>query len=355
MIFIYLALFVLCFIGAKYSFRGFNTEGYLSRNTTDSIKGVFIALVFFSHFAQYCTYTSEFDIAGKKVSLWLGQLIVTMFLFYSGYGVSEAIKKKGSGYVKPFPKNRILKTLLHFDVAILLFIVMNLLLGRNFDIKTVLLSLVAWTSVGNSNWYIFAVLVLYAVTWIGFSVIKKNNYAAAGIVTLLTVLYVVAMGFVRPKEAWWYDTVLCYALGMWFSLLKPQIEAILTKNNLVWLVCTAVIGGGFYATSLYRNIFSVKVVCMLLFCLLLVILSLKFTVSNKILSWMGRYTFELFILQRIPMIVLKRLGLGDVNMYLFFFASLALTVVMSMGFRKAEDLLDSLIFGVGSKKSENKA
>ena len=54
------------------------------------------------------------------------------------------------------------------------------------------------------------------------------------------------------------------------------------------------------------------------------------------------------------MIVLKRLGLGDVNMYLFFFASLALTVVMSLGFRKAEDLLDSLIFGAGNKKSENK-
>lgn len=62
------------------------------------------------------------------------QLVVVMFLFYSGYGVGESFKRKGDGYVKSMPRHRILATLLNFDVAVIVFILLGLALGHPIDI-----------------------------------------------------------------------------------------------------------------------------------------------------------------------------------------------------------------------------
>ena len=43
-------------------------------------------------------------------------LMVTMFLFYSGYGVFESIKKKKEKYINTIPKRRFLKTLINFAI-----------------------------------------------------------------------------------------------------------------------------------------------------------------------------------------------------------------------------------------------
>ena len=137
---------------------------------------------------QYYTYTSEFDKLGGNVSRTLGQMIVVMFMFYSGYGIGESVKRKGMGYIKSFPKNRVLKTLLHFDVAILIYFILSLILELNYPSGQVALAFIGWTSIGNSNWYIFAVIILYVITWIAFSIFRKNKVAAAAGVTLLTVV-----------------------------------------------------------------------------------------------------------------------------------------------------------------------
>ena len=46
----------------------------------------------------------------------------------------------------------------------------------------------------------------------------------------------------------------------------------------------------------------------LCFALLVVFGSMKFTVHNRVLEWLGKHTFEIFILQRLPMKVLSKAG-----------------------------------------------
>lgn len=134
---------------------------YLGREQCDSIKGVFILFVFFSHFMGYVG-----RVGGYVIDTHLGQMMVTLFLFYSGYGVMESIKKKGDEYVKSMPKRRILTTLVNFDIAVLAFIALDLILGRPITIKLTLLSFVCWESVGNSNWYIFAIICCYIAAFV---------------------------------------------------------------------------------------------------------------------------------------------------------------------------------------------
>ena len=342
MVFYYAALAVLVCVGMKISFKGFEREDALSMRTTNSLRGICIMLVMLSHFKSYCSpYKAAVDVLGGRISEELGQLIVVMFLFYSGYGVCESIQKKGSGYVRSFPKNRVLKTLAHYDLALIPFLAVGLLMGTRFPAKKIIAAVFAWDNLGNSNWYIFAMLVLYLFTWLAFTVLGRHKYLAAALVTALTVGYMLVVS--RLQGYWWYDTVLCYALGMWFSLFKKQIVSFVTKNNMIWAVIVLLLAVGLrYSHWVSRDV-GWRVAEALCFALLVVFGSMKFTVHNRVLEWLGKHTFEIFILQRLPMKVLSKAGLAPHHV-LFFAAALAITLALSFLFGWLMKKLDSVLF-----------
>lgn len=158
------------YIGSSYN----NTNlfhGALERNITDSIKGICILYVFLRHVQQYIptdAISGTLDYFFICFDCRVRQLLVVMFLFYSGYGVMEAIKRKGSVYVNSIPKKRFLTTLLNFDVAIIFFVILDLFINIPLALNQTLLAFTGWTSVGNSNWYIFCILILYISTYLSF-------------------------------------------------------------------------------------------------------------------------------------------------------------------------------------------
>ena len=213
MTFILLLFLCVCIYNSKFSGINNYFEDYLSLEKTTSIKGIFILLVFFSHFGSYVEFNSIFDLHYVKLrSLW-GQTIVTMFLFYSGYGILESINKK-SNYIDNMPVKRILKTLLDFDIAVIIFLIVQILLGKEYGIKKIVLSLIGWDGIGNSNWFIFSILITYIFTYVAFSVYKNNILKSIVAVSLLTIIFI---GFMRIyRESYWYNTTFCYVIGMWY-------------------------------------------------------------------------------------------------------------------------------------------
>ncbi len=339
---VYISLLVLAFVGAKFSFKSFNTKEYLSMDSTNAVRGVFMMLIFLSHMMQYYNYTQKIDVMGGNISKALGQMIVVMFMFYSGYGIGESVKRKGAAYIKSFPTNRVLKIWLHFAIGVFVYFVLSLILGIKYPAGQVALAFVGWTSIGNSNWYIFAVVILYFITWVAFSVAKKNRIIAAGIVTALTVAYIVIMFFF--KEYWWFDTVLCYVAGLWYSLFKEKLEALLTKNNIVWLLVVVASAVGWWFSHLHRILPAVRILESVLFALFVVALSLKVSIRCKPLVWLGKYTFEIYILMRIPMKLLGIWGVSAFNLYVYFASTLVATLAISFLFSKLLAGVDKLVF-----------
>ena len=154
MFFFLIAYVFVCLWGVKINFSSKINEDYLSINNTQAIKGIFILLVFFSHFNSYVSFENGMDIFYEKIISVFGQTMVTLFLFYSGYGVVESIKKKGLPYINQIPYKRVLVTLLKFDVAVVLFLIAGLALREEMLFSQIVLSFFAWDSIGNSNWYI---------------------------------------------------------------------------------------------------------------------------------------------------------------------------------------------------------
>ncbi|MDO4345410.1 MAG: hypothetical protein Q4C50_11460 [Eubacteriales bacterium] len=275
---------------------------------------------------------------------WLGQAVVTMFIFYSGYGVYESIKLKGKEYISAFPRRRILITLVNYALAILIFLCADLMLGKVPKATNILLAFTGWTSIGNSNWYIFAMLCLYIITWLSFIVFSKNHAAALCSVTLLSLVYVILMQRFKPSEGWWYNTFFCYAMGMWYSFCKESIEEFLRR-------------GGHYFLALFSVSFCVLLLrpftkhliiyetWSLLFTAMVVLITMKVSIHSRLLYWCGKHTFELYILQRLPMMILHNFHI-DQYPYVFLLLTLACIFPMVYLFSKLLHMVDNKILSV---------
>lgn len=358
---VYILLFAaVCLYGMKISNKESNSyfSDYLSVNKTMSIKGIFIIVVFFAHFNSYVTYTLPIDVTYYKLFSLLGQRIVTLFLFYSGYGVMESIKKKKMSYVKRIPVQRFLGTLFRFDIAIILFLIVNIVLKREFTIPQLLLSFVGWDSLDNSNWYIFAILIAYLITYISFMICrdKGNYYPAALLVTIGAVVYVYILAHFELKQGYWFNTMILYPCGIWYSLLKDKIDKIVNKNFMVWLCAFVLAIVGEYLTFKYASVsFAIYSASMILFAAVVILFTMRFSIDNKVLRWCGKHLFGLYILQRIPMILFSELGLASYNIYLYFAVCFVSSVILAWLFEKYIGKLWHLISTPKAKiKSENK-
>ena len=120
---IILLIFIL-FVLLTCRYANYN-EKYLSKDQTDAVKGIFIFIVFLSHFLSYQPILSNgiIDKYGVLFPKKLGQLMVTLFLFYSGYGLMESAIKKGKNYINKLPTKRILKTLINFDIVVIIYMI----------------------------------------------------------------------------------------------------------------------------------------------------------------------------------------------------------------------------------------
>lgn len=344
-----LFILIISFIGIKIYFKKFNKE-YLSITSTNCIKGIFILFVFFSHAMQYISVNHWYDSTILYLRGHLSQLIVVMFLFYSGYGVYESFKKKGIPYANSMPKNRILKTLFHFDIAVLCYIVLNLCLQNPMTTKQIALSFIGWTSVGNSNWYIFATLGLYIITYASIKAFpKKQAILSIWIQTFLFILFISI--FRGSYNAYCYNTLLCFPLGITYSYYKDSIEKAIQKNNFAYLVSFFT---SLLATFVFYYLRTDNLWCYELwaisFTLLIVLITMKVHLQSPILNWLGKNLFWLYILQRIPMLILQYYRITNYP-YLFFIISFIATILLAYEFSFIFQKIDKKLF----KKTKSRA
>lgn len=328
MIIILLILLALTCFGLK---KADDQEVCLKKEHTDAIKGFFIIIVFYSHILPYLTssgvsFSPVWDIPANNVIKTIGQLMVVMFLFYSGYGVMESIQRKGDSYIRAIPVKRVLSTFINYSIAILVFLLMNSLLGIHYPFRQYLLSLIAWESVGQSNWYIFAIICCYISTYISFLLFKEKRIAFLATLLLLGVYICLLHEF---KENWWYNIILSYPAGMMISLYKKYIMSFLEQR---YILCLSGLTLLFVLLFHYRNSTPTYLACAITFAYLVFVISYKFVVKNAFLTWCGKNLFQIYVYQRIPMIALSSLFPDFVRLhhYIYVLCCLAVTMLLAI-------------------------
>lgn len=345
MICLLILLVIICLLHVKIHKRF--DENFLCKSNTTGIKGLFVILVFIAHVLQYIVLQD--NMADKLLDFCmgvLGQNIVVVFLLYSGFGIGEAIKSKGHAYISTIPYNRILKTWINFLGALVLYWILDLcILHGGYGTKEYLLSIFAWESIGNSTWFVFGILICWGATWLSFVLLHDRRKAYICLCILL-IIYILVIKNLKNGHAW-YDTILCYPLGMAVSFGKARVDRILTSNlktgiivllSSFWIVIRLFVPQNIVVRELQSILFAVFV---------LTVVS-RITVNNKILQWFGTHTFSIYILQRIPMNLLAFWGINSSFRWGYILMCLSITCVLAYVF-------DKIIFDLDKKLCKGKS
>lgn len=246
----------------------------------------------------------------------------------------ESIKRKGKDYVRQIPRKRFLSVLINFDIAVVIFIVVDLLLKKTLTVKQCLLSFTGWESVGNSNWYIFIILLMYLTTYLAFYKNESDDFRKPLLVSIgLTFVFCLGMSYLKAE--YWYNTMFCYTAGLVFSGYKDKIEEFVKSHYWLILIVSLIVlliidRIPYSAKGLIYNAFAV------VFCACVVLGTMKFKINSHMLLWCGKNLFPLYIYQRVPMIILSSVNDGAFAAdYPFLFTStcMLITVLITLGYK----------------------
>ena len=337
MIAILAVIAILCLWGVRFS--PFH-EDYCAKEPTTAIKGVLALIILTSHIRGYIllqpTTVNHLFLAFFQ---YLDQSMGALYFFYSGFGICQSLKHK-KHYRNHFLKNRFLKTLLHFDLAVLLYVLASFIprAGHLYPLKNYLFCWTGWESVGNSNWFMFVILALYLIA---FAMMWTREGWMALKVLIPTVILWIILYFIHMGQYWWYDTLLTFPLGMLFAEVKSHVDQALRKPLFWWLSFLG-LAVTYIGTHHLIGVDQWGIVnC--IFCLLIVVGSMKVQIGNPVLKWLGINAFAIYILQRLPMNILSGFGL---NGYVAVFVPLAiaLSFLLAWGFTMTTDRIDRKLF-----------
>lgn len=355
--FLYLILLVvLCLWGLKFS--GFREE-YISKDQTDSLKGIFVIMIVFSHLRSFMPLISTWDRMYSAVFTLLGQMPVVLFFFYSGYGIMESVKRK-PGYIDGFFKKRILKLLLDYNIVMVLYAIYHTCTGTFFSAERYLLSWCGWESLETvnteGNWFLFVILQLYLITFIAFQLFKKNmvkdnNNFLWLVLCFTTVMSVVLMGllYASGRDEYWYNTLFVYSFGMLYSILRDPIERAMRKTGCYILALGVVCAG--VALILFLGLKDVASYSVMgcLFASFAVLVSMHVRIQNSVLIWFGKLSFSVYILQKVSMRLFNTVGLST-QPILYTAACLVFTMVLAQLHNMAANKLSGLLLKAGKQQ-----
>ncbi len=311
MAFWYLLILIVSLIGVRLRREGFFPD-FLGKEQCKAVKGFFILLVFLGHAIisiRNCGFSSDRMIDRLAFRIWseMGQLVVVMFFFYSGYGVMSSLRTKGLKYLESYPQNRLLTTLVNFDIAVFCYLLLNWALGIRAGFSKVALSMIGWESVGNSNWFIFVILFCYLAFYLAFWVVRNNDLVGSMLVVMLVFAGMLALHRFKGNT-YWYDTMLVFPVGVFYALYAEKITEAIQKHywwTLAFLAGVFLVLHFGHIRSFHGLTLNIKAI---VFSLLIVVLTMKVQVGNPWLLWCGLSLFPLYIYQRLPMLAIRGLA-----------------------------------------------
>lgn len=161
------------------------------------LMGLAIIMVVFHHL----TLRTSVGLLGKGYMFLrvTGAMGVDIFLFLSGLGLFYSFRKNPD--IKVFYKKRLIRIIPTYVLICAPFYAFKYLIGTNFDIKGFLLhlSLISYWIDGSCDWYIAAIIVLYALFPLFYRVMKNNRLSGFIILIAIWILISFTVFLISPS------------------------------------------------------------------------------------------------------------------------------------------------------------
>ncbi|MBE6049667.1 MAG: acyltransferase [Clostridium sp.] len=299
---ILIIFFMFVIYGAKFKHNG-TYDDYLSKDSTIPLRGIFSVLVIFHHISQRTSSGYIFNTLS-----YLGFLNVSVFFVLSGYGLLYQLNCKGDSYLDDFISKRFPSILIpYINVNILYYILRNSLNIRT-KVKDLLLGLINGTPIVSFSWYVIALCYFYLSFYLSCKLFKKYTYILIS-VFFCTCFYCIFC-YSCNYESWWYNSIFSFLFGLILYVYRTttkfkriNINFYITMFTVLILFICCFSACHLINQRLIRLCFQEVSSC--LFPLSILLICKKVKINNKCLTYLGTRSYEIYLAQEIPILILR--------------------------------------------------
>lgn len=286
MVVLYVLIFVILIellFSSSYHFEK-NDENWLNYKNTNIIRGMSVVIVFLHHLSVRLPHHTLFVIIFGNI----GFLGVSLFLFCSAYGLMEQYKKNNE-YIKKIPSKIIKLYTIYYVWNVISSLLIVIFTNATFHFYSVFIA-----SLYKNNWYVFAILYLYICFYIVHRFNKNKNLNI-----LLFSIFWILIGVALKLGAYWYNTILCFPIGMYVAEYKEKVYSVLNKKYYKFFIFSFLIFLGFVYLNITGYISFVRWLQFIAPIITLIIVNcilLKIQFNSYILNCMNKISYEIYLI-----------------------------------------------------------
>lgn len=289
-----------------------------SIENTKLLKGLLAISVILHHFSR----SIEKDML-NPLNLFtdVGVIMVGGFLFISGYGLIDSYQKNKAFYLHSFLQRRLKKIIVPFFISIIIFQILQYSLTSQINILTICndLSKGETTHLLPNSWYIFMIIYIYISYYL---IMKRKMQLSKKIVLILlsTLLYTYTI-YSLNWEAYWYLSTPLFLLGIIYKRIEKSINQFF--NEKIWIVYTIIILVAFLSYPLSPIFRSISL------SIFLIVPFLQFTFSSRALSFIGKISYEMYLLHGVVFYAFRNEELYITNNYIYLIISISVLIIIA--------------------------
>lgn len=279
-------LFVCIVIFLLFSRKIDDGEAF-ERDSTSALRGLAMLGIVLHHIHNY------FGL-GSPILSQVGYLTTGLFFFISGYGNMLSMNKKDNIEVKWFV-SKFFKIYIPFFVAYWFYYICNVIFySSEVPTKREMIQDIFTISLPNQvSWFPKIIVLCFLLHYIAKKVFH-NGMIQLGAITMMLCIYIV-IAYKKGMGWFWFNSVLCYPLGIWVSLIKDRFFEIINsrKKQCIFLICSIIIFTALFIGS--RSFKTAQLFCALAFSIMCFAYTAIFKIKTQIMSWVGKNSFEFYL------------------------------------------------------------
>lgn len=302
------------------------------------LKGLSCILVIVSHISLQLGSSGILVLTSS-----VGYLAVGIFFFSSGYGLMYSFINK-ENYLKNFIRHRILKILLPFWIANIIFLLVYIVgYKEHYALLDVIKYIFGIKLICGHAWFIVFLICFYCLFWIFGKVLKKDDYIIIAM-AIFTLLISVLIGFQIIKYGDFGKNILAFPIGMISARYKGETRKLIDRR--FWrisLLSTIIfcITYSYYtvikwhigmANDLLVNYF-VDFICQISFIIMLLMFVQKINVKSKVTLLVSGISYEVYLVHQLGLDFAKSMLRNSYDAFIIV-TGIILSILIGLVFNK---------------------
>ena len=280
------AIILLCLLLSLHKERG----GAMGKERLLPVRGLLCFLIVVHHiYREMPESFSHVFFIYNNVGFW----VVSMFFFFSGYGLLLSLRNKAGYLAHGFVKKKFLNILLPSLFVGLCYVAVYCLTGQ-FSLNRLFVLLKHGQCIPTSHWFIYVLFCQYVFFYLCFKSVKRFPMS---LYTASTIGFVATFYLLGYPSIWYKSTLFIVAGMLYCQYSVRSADWKLSATMLGAFVLLSILVGICKSDiTIYKVLGNVAISASVL-CLFLAF-SCRFTVDNRLLRFLGEYSMYIYLLHQ---------------------------------------------------------